>query len=329
MNYFITPDLNNISGGNKYDQNILSYLYQIGFKVKNIYPSSSSLTMLNFLNTIYKIPNDSIIIIDGLIAAKMYSVFNNLVKKYRVIILIHHPVSYERKKYGDIVLKLKERKIFSEAHSLITVSKTMKKTVQRMLNNKKFIDVVHPGVDEEYFKNNHEKKQGYNLICVGSIIPRKNIESCIKTLSYLDEKWNLSIVGKYKKSDPYTHSLHNLIDDLNLGHRVKFLGQIKDNNNLIKILLNSQIYICLSHYEGYGMANVEAATLGLPLVVSDLPVFRENLKGFKRKYVNVDNCQEIAKAIEDLFEDQTVRLNERSSRWKEVGFKFKQVLDGQ
>ncbi len=77
------------------------------------------------------------------------------------------------------------------------------------------------------------------------------------------------------------------------------------------------------------MANVEAATLGLPVVVSDLPVFRENLKGFKRKYVNVDNCQEIAKAIEDLFRDQTVRQNERSIRWKEVGFKFKQVLDGQ
>ena len=329
MNYFITPNLNSISGGNKYDQNILSYLYQIGFKVTNIYPSSSSLTMLNFLNTIYKIPKDSIIIIDGLIAAKMYSVFNNLVKKYRVIILIHHPVSYEKNKYGDIALKLKERKIFSEAHSLITVSKTMKKTVQRMLNNKKFIDVVHPGVDEDYFKNNHDKKHGYNLICVGSIIPRKNIESCIKTLTYLDEKWNLSIVGKYKKSDPYTHSLYNLIDDLNLSHRVKFLGQVEDNNNLIKILLSSQIYICLSHYEGYGMANVEAATLGLPVVVSDLPVFRENLKGFKRKYVNSDNYQEIAKAIEDLFHDQTLGHNEQSSRWDEVGYKFKQVLDGQ
>ena len=31
---------------------------------------------MNFLNTINKIPNDSIIIIDGLIAAKMYSVFS-------------------------------------------------------------------------------------------------------------------------------------------------------------------------------------------------------------------------------------------------------------
>ena len=102
--------------------------------------------------------------------------------------MIHHPVSYEKKKYGDISLKLKGKKIFSEAHSLITVSKTMKKIIQRMLNNKKNYRCRSPGVDEEYFKNYFNKKEGYNLICVGSIIQEKNIESCIKTLAYLDKK---------------------------------------------------------------------------------------------------------------------------------------------
>ena len=64
----------------------------------------------------------------------MNCLMNRIVRKYRVILLIHHPVSYENNKSGVISLKLKERMIFSKAHGLITVSKTMRKVIQKMLN---------------------------------------------------------------------------------------------------------------------------------------------------------------------------------------------------
>ncbi|MEC8078221.1 MAG: glycosyltransferase [Pseudomonadota bacterium] len=329
MRYFITPELTSISGGNKYDKKILNYLKGVQPKTINISPRKSPLTILSFFKILKKMPSNSTLIIDGLIAVKTYCIINMLAKKHKVLLLIHHPVSFEHKKNGDIAIKLKERKIFSRAQSLITVSKTMKKVIQGMLNDKKKISVVPPGVDEVYFKRDLSITQGYNLVCVGSVIPRKNIESCIETLLYLDEKWTLSIIGKYHERDSYYKFLNDLVQRLELTKRVRFLGVIDDNSSLINIIKKSRVYICLSHYEGYGMANIEAACLGLPLVVSDLPVFRENLKGFCRAYVNTNNSQDIADAINQL------TINEKSFdinyplKWHQVGFRFKRVINEQ
>ena len=258
----------------------------------------------------------------------MYCLMNTIVRKYRVILLIHHPVSYENSKLGVISLKLKERMIFSKAHGLITVSKTMRKVIQKMLNNRKTIDVIQPGIDDIYLRNNQNEVKNYNLICVGSIIPRKNIESCIQALVHLDDKWKLLIVGKYESDDNYFLYINKIISQLGLANRVKFLGVINNHSDLFQILINSRIYMCMSHYEGYGIANVEAGALGLPLVVSDLPVFHENLKGFKRRYVNKNNHHEIAKAVNDLSHDKAQNKNSSLLSWDNVGFKFKRVLDG-
>jgi len=326
--YFITPDLSSITGGNKYDKKILNYLKKTGFKITNIFPTNSSALTFNFFNTINGLPKRSTLIIDGLLASKMHCLMNTIVRKYRVILLIHHPVSYENSKFGVISLKLKERMIFSKAHGLITVSKTMRKVIQKMLNNRKTIDVIQPGIDDIYLRNNQHEPKNYNLICVGSIIPRKNIESCIQALFHLDDKWKLLIVGKYENDDNYFLTINEIIAQLGLTNRVKFLGVINKLSDLFQTLIDSRIYMCMSHYEGYGMANVEAGALGLPLVVSDLPVFHENLKGFRRKYVNKNNYYEIAKAVNDLSHDISPNKNSSLMSWDDVGSKFKRVLDG-
>jgi len=305
VNYFITPDLSAISGGNKYDKSILEFLNKKPFKLLNICLDNKIKKPPSFFNTINKIPKKSKIIIDGLLAIKMLNMINYLTKKYEVIILIHHPVSYENSNSGNIFLKLKERKLFSKAHSLITVSRTMKSVIRRMINKKINIDVVSPAVDCLYYQKPIIKLIGHNIICIGSVIPRKNIESCITSLKYLDTHWTLTIIGSYK-NDSY----------------FKYL------NDLINIIRKSKIYICLSHYEGYGMANVEAASLGIPLVVSNLPVFHENLKGFKRKYVNTHCHESIAQAIENLSNEEISVISKTPYRWSDAGNKFKRVLNG-
>ena len=328
MNYFITPDLKSISGGNKYDLNVIDYLNTHRCKIINVMLKDINLLSYKFFFKINMIPKNSTLLIDGLVASKMNYLIKILSKKYNIILLIHHPVSYEENKNGDISSKLKERKVFSHAKRIITVSHTMKKIIKNMLTKNKNIDVIYPGVDNIYYQNKITNLNiNHNIATTGSVIPRKNIEKCIETLSHLSEKWTLSIFGGFYDSDPYYKNLISKINYYNLENRVVFHNTIDDEKILIEHLKNSRVYLCLSKYEGYGMANIESATIGLPLVVSDLPVFRENLRGFNRTYTDSKSPRAVADAIiKTSFDDNHINLRTRS--WEDVGSSFKQVLNG-
>ena len=328
MNYFITPDLKSISGGNKYDLNVIDYLNTHRCKIVNVMLKDINLLSYKFFFKINMIPKNSTLLIDGLVASKMNYLIKILSKKYTIILLIHHPVSYEENKNGDISSKLKERKVFSHAKRIITVSHTMKKIIKNMLTKNKNIDVIYPGVDNIYYQNKITNLNiNHNIATTGSVIPRKNIEKCIETLSHLSEKWTLSIFGGFYDSDPYYKNLISKINYYNLENRVVFHNTIDDEKILIEHLKNSRVYLCLSKYEGYGMANIESATIGLPLVVADLPVFRENLRGFNRTYTDSKSPRAVADAIiKTSFDDNHINLRTRS--WEDVGSSFKQVLNG-
>tara|TARA_B100001063_G_scaffold174214_1_gene163303 strand:+ start:626 stop:1612 length:987 start_codon:yes stop_codon:yes gene_type:complete len=328
VNYFITPDLKCISGGNKYDLNVINYLNSHRCKIVNITLKDIRVSQYKFFYKINTIPKKSTLLIDGLIASKMNHLIKVLSKKYIIILLIHHPISYEHNKNGDIICKLKEKKAFSYANRIITVSNTMKKIIKSMLIGYKNIDVICPAVDDIYYQNKISSvHNSYNIITTGSVIPRKNIEKCIETLCNLDEKWTLSVIGKFNETDSYYKSLVSMINHHNLENRVTFHNTIDDEKVLIDQLKKSRVYLCLSNYEGYGMANIESATLGLPLVVSDLPVFRENLKGFNRVYTDSKSACKIADAIGEISFDDNSR-NVRTRLWKDVGSSFKRVLNG-
>lgn len=327
MNYFITPDLNSISGGNKYDLNVINYLNSHRCKVVNIVLKHENISSFKFFFKINMIPKNSTLLIDGLIASRMNHLIKVLSKKYKIILLIHHPVCYEDNHNGNVTYKLKEKKIFSYAQRIITVSNTMKKIIKNMLTRNKDIDVICPGVDNIYYQNKiTNTDSSYNIATTGSVIPRKNIEKCIETLRYLDAKWTLSVFGKFDKIDTYYKNLVSIMKNYNLENRVIFYNTIDDEKILINHLKKSRVYLCLSNYEGYGMANIESATIGLPLVVSDLPVFRENLRGFNRIYTSSKSTRAVADAINQSSIDNNRAI--RIRRWNDVGFSFKRVLNG-
>jgi glycosyltransferase involved in cell wall biosynthesis len=62
---------------------------------------------------------------------------------------------------------------------------------------------------------------------------------------------------------------------------------------------NASAHVCASLTEGFGLPIVEAATRGLPSIVSDIPVFRE-IGGDGARYFRVTDAADLATAIVEI-----------------------------
>lgn len=117
---------------------------------------------------------------------------------------------------------------------------------------------------------------GQFILTVGRINARKNLEQVIRAAiasGHATAERPLLVVG------PEDGLLPTLPADLLIEMRkadVRFTGYVSESR-LRWLYANCSAFICLSRGEGFGMPPVEAAYFGAPLIVSELPVFRETL----------------------------------------------------
>jgi len=108
------------------------------------------------------------------------------------------------------------------------------------------------------------------LIGVGGIMPRKGIVDIIKTFAIsIPDQWNgqLLLVGSYDKDEEYCKYYEEcveLIHEYGVVDRVFFLGLRNDVSDLLRM---SDIYIQMSHSEGFPNSLIEAMATGLPVIV--------------------------------------------------------------
>lgn len=85
---------------------------------------------------------------------------------------------------------------------------------------------------------------------------------------------------------------------MNLGERVRFFGQA-DDLELANLYAHAIAFVFPSLMEGFGLPALEALSVGCPLIVSDIPVFREILADhavYFNPHSSVDLCESLVKA---------------------------------
>jgi len=101
------------------------------------------------------------------------------------------------------------------------------------------------------------------ILTVGRLEPQKDHATLIRALQHLDGV-SLAIVG----DGSLREGLEALVRELGLTKRVYFLGWRTDIPQLLKA---ADVYVQSSHWEGFGIAAVEAMAAGLPVVASRVP----------------------------------------------------------
>jgi glycosyltransferase-like protein len=192
-------------------------------------------------------------------------------------------------------------------------------------------EVVHNGVDVARFQaadpalaralRQRAGAAGRPLILgVGGIEPRKGSDTLMAAVADLRRSGRrpvLAVVGGHSFQD-YREYRDRVLSSLpGLGLRldadVMLLGTVPDAE-LPGWYAAADVLAFPSTKEGWGLAVLEAMSAGLPVVASDLPVFREYLRpGRDALMVPVDDADALAAALAEVLDDPSLADRLRSA----------------
>jgi glycosyltransferase involved in cell wall biosynthesis len=158
---------------------------------------------------------------------------------------------------------------------------------------------------------------GYAIVlgCVARLHPLKQLDAAIRILADRPQ-WNLAIAGQ----GPDEATLRQLATELGVANRVYFVGEIAPEQ-VGTFLACLDVFVFPSRAETFGLAAVEAAHAGVPVVANDLPVLREVLSyqgAPAAVFVDASDTAMLATAVSRVLADtalnDTLKQNARGLR---------------
>jgi glycosyltransferase involved in cell wall biosynthesis len=144
------------------------------------------------------------------------------------------------------------------------------------------------------------------FLMVGTLEPRKNYALALDAMEVLWREGrdvNLCIVGKQGwLAEDVVARIQGHPES---GERMHYLGQASDAE-LAHCYRTCDALLVASAGEGFGLPLVEAMQFGMPVIASDLPVFREVLEGAQATYFDLATGSELA-AVLAAWLDRTPR----------------------
>lgn len=135
-----------------------------------------------------------------------------------------------------------------------------------------------------------------SFLMVGTLEPRKGHAQVLDAFEHLWDSGtdiNLVIIGKHGWM--VNQLIERLRSHRELGKRLFWLEGISDEY-LEKVYAVSTCLIAASYGEGFGLPLIEAAQHALPIIVRDIPVFRE-VAGDHALYFNADDSKALQRTI--------------------------------
>jgi len=109
------------------------------------------------------------------------------------------------------------------------------------------------------------------VLFVARLVPEKRAEDLIRAVRAVDTPFKLAIVGDSSHTDAYVAELHRLAAG---DPRVVFAGT-RPRADLDSLFRAAAVYVLPSELEGMPMALLQSLEVGVPAIVSDIPVHQE------------------------------------------------------
>lgn len=175
-------------------------------------------------------------------------------------------------------------------------------------------EVIYNKVYKSSFYPLDNMDKEYDFIMVGRLDEPKRQDLFLKSIAKVDKKLRGLIVGNGSKYE----KLKSLAKELDLS--IDFKDSI--SNSKLNIYYNkAKFAMQLSDYEGFGIPLLEEMMVGLPLICTDIKVFREFCKD--APIYSKNSIEDIGKSIKKLVENIALQKD-----MKEKSFSISMQIEG-
>ncbi|MGO2037753.1 MAG: glycosyltransferase family 4 protein [Brevibacterium sp.] len=230
-------------------------------------------------------------------------------RRYGLILTIHDLIYYSHPQPPrDLPLPVRwlwrayhlsyapQRLLLNRADAIAAVSETTKELIAAHSLSSKPVTVVSNAAEvtaeNARTVNRHDAK---SLVYMGAFLPYKNVETLILALEFLPG-WTLHIASRIEGRREA--QLRALIPD---RAKVVFHRGVSDDE-YAELLDSATALVTASRAEGFGLPVIEAMAQGVPVAVSDIPIFHE-IAGDAAVYFDPEDPSSVAARIADLSDE--------------------------
>jgi len=209
---------------------------------------------------------------------------------------IRNFTEFRRVDYLSSGQKIQKRQ-WGKCQNIITVSNFTKNQLMEKCGIDQSKILVSPnGIDENYLAEIQANNRDIDILYIATFEKRKNHRLLIQALENYSgtDTIRVCLIGKDlgTKNDIVSHA-----SGLDNNIEVDFIDHLDNEGELIDYYNRSNLFVCPSLYEGFGMPVIEALSRGCRVLCSDIEVFRE-VGGKSIEYFAPNDLTQLLKQIE-------------------------------
>lgn len=327
--HFIVPGpLSTLTGGFIYDRRIVEALWRLEVPVE-IVELGTAIPTARERALLRDLPLANTLVLDGLCLPHMADLLAEL--PHRVIVLVHHPCSFEPRLENRRTVAAAERRALSLANGIIATSRHTARMLAELGVDPDAVRVVHPATDPVPLAappRNHTPR----LLCVATLTHRKGHDLLLDALTSWPEPLTVELIGESSFEPDWAQTIETRIAQWTGPGEVVYRGALS-RADVDAAFARADLFVFPSRYEGFGMAPLEAIRAGVPVLATRVGALPEALP-FDAAHLVVPTREGLAEGLRHCLEPSTLiqlrhHARECASRlrtWEHAGIEFRDAL---